>query len=380
MLNCTISIPKPRLLPNGFITQEVHGRVMDLLAVDIGAGTQDILLYREKAPLENSVKMVMPSPTVIVGKSIEQARISGRDVFLSGPTMGGGASTRAVRAHLEAGFRVYATESAALTIKDDLDQVRAMGVEVVKDGPSDALKIKTGDLNISLLKQTFELFGVNIPQNLALAVQDHGYSPHKSNRIVRFEQMIKIMKSGGGRLESFAYFDPPAIFSRMCSAKNDLKGEGFSPLIMDTGPAALLGATCDPRYKDPALILNLGNGHTIGAVVVEGKMTALFEHHTRVMTPEKLFNLSNKICEGTLTNDEVFEDGGHGAYVEDVPGADMIRSIMVTGPNRERVLSSGILRRLGKEGKCEVVAAAPGGDMMISGCIGLIEAWKRSVK
>jgi hypothetical protein len=40
----------------------------------VGAGTQDILLYREDIPIEGSTKMVLPSQTVIVGGRIEQAR------------------------------------------------------------------------------------------------------------------------------------------------------------------------------------------------------------------------------------------------------------------------------------------------------------------
>ncbi len=33
---------------------------MTLLAVDVGAGTQDILLYQEGVPIEGSTKMVLP--------------------------------------------------------------------------------------------------------------------------------------------------------------------------------------------------------------------------------------------------------------------------------------------------------------------------------
>ena len=72
---------------------------MSLLAVDVGAGTQDILLYQEGVPMEGLTKMVLPSQTILVGNRISQARLEGKDVFLRGPTMGGGASTIAVRWH-----------------------------------------------------------------------------------------------------------------------------------------------------------------------------------------------------------------------------------------------------------------------------------------
>lgn len=343
---------------------------MAILAVDVGAGTQDILLFEEGVPTENSAKMVMPSQTVIVGKMIDRARLRRRAVFLTGTTMGGGASTRAAKRHIEAGLRVFATPKAALTFNDDPERVRKMGVLIAELAPPEAEVVEMGDLDIPAIKATFESFGLDMPKDVAVAVQDHGRSPDRSNRIVRFEEMARVLDSGG-ELRSFVHLDPPPIFNRMGAVKEMLDRAGIRPMIMDTGPAAIFGATLDPRYAAPALVLNIGNGHTIGAVVAEGKITALFEHHTSALTADKLLRFSKRLCDGTLTNGEVFEDGGHGAHVVEAPGAERIRSVVVTGPNRERFLGSGLLEKLG-----HVVSAAPGGDMMIAGCLGLVEAWR----
>jgi len=343
---------------------------MALLAVDVGAGTQDILLFEDGVAIENSAKMVMPSQTVIVGKRIDKARIRRRDVSLTGTTMGGGASTRAIKREIDSGLRVYATPKAALTVHDDLERVRKMGVMVGDEAPPEAEVVKTGDLDIPALKATFESFGLDMPKNVAVAVQDHGYSPERSNRIVRFEEMAKVLDSGGD-LRSFAHLDPPPLFNRMVAVKETLDSFGLRPVIMDTGPAAIFGAIQDSRASDPALVLNIGNGHVIGAVVADGRITALFEHHTSALTAEKLLRFSKRLCDGALTNEEVFEDGGHGAHVVEAPGSGKIRSVVVTGPNRERFLGSGILGRLGP-----LISAAPGGDMMIAGCLGLVEGWK----
>ena len=140
---------------------------------------------------------------------------------------------------------------------------------------------------------------------------------------------------------------------------------GFNSLLMDTGPAAIFGASLDPRCIEPAVIINFGNGHTVAALLDEGKITAIFEHHTSQLGPEKLRTFVDKLCDGTLKNSEVFEDGGHGAYIECVP--DRIRSTLVTGPRREQFLGWNALNG--------AVAASPGGDMMITGCIGLVKAW-----
>ena len=47
--------------------------------------------------------------------------------------MGGGPSTFAIRSHLKAGFPVYATEQAALTINDNIEKVKAFGIQIVSE-------------------------------------------------------------------------------------------------------------------------------------------------------------------------------------------------------------------------------------------------------
>lgn len=339
---------------------------MPLLAVDVGAGTQDILLCREDIPLEGSTKMVLPSPTLLMAGRIDRARSRGIDVFLEGPTMGGGSSTAAVMRHLAAGLKVYATPAAAATIDDNLGRVAQMGVAIQEDAPARAERISTGDIDIPALKAALGLFDIDLPDEIAVAVQDHGFSPDRSNRLVRFEHMAEAIRAGG-RIENFAYRQPPDIMTRMQAVNDYLICLGYVPLLMDTGPAALFGVVQDPRFVDPCLIINFGNGHTVAAVVYEGRITALFEHHTSELDPEKLRRFASELCDGTLTNSDVFDVGGHGAFIECVP--DQVRSTLITGPRRDMFLQSGVL-----EG---AVAAAPAGDMMITGCIGLREAWLR---
>jgi uncharacterized protein (DUF1786 family) len=339
---------------------------MAILAVDVGAGTQDILLYDEDVPLEGSTKMVLPSQTVLVGNRINRARMSGRDVFLCGPTMGGGSSTAAVRWHLAAGLRVFATSSAAASINDDLEKVEALGVVISEEAPPGVEVVETGDIDIDALSRAFGAFDIDLPKDIAVAVQDHGFSPQRSNRIARFENLAKAISSGG-RLEDFAYMEPPASMTRMLAVQSTLKKEGLRPLLMDTGPAALFGAALELEEDKPALIINFGNGHTVAAVVADGRIIGIFEHHTSEISPERLREFALKLCNGTIKNSEVFEDGGHGAYVDSIP--DKVEKILVTGPRRQTFLSSGALKG--------AASASPGGDMMITGCLGLVEAWKR---
>ena len=339
---------------------------MSLLAIDVGAGTQDILLYDEEVPLEGSTKMVLPSQTVLVGDRINRARMKGRDIYLTGPTMGGGACTAAVRWHLAAGLKVFATARAAATINDNLERVAALGIAIQEEVPDNVDIIETGDIDLPALLRAFSIFDIDLPKDLAVAVQDHGFSPERSNRLVRFEHLAKAIRSGGS-LMTFAFHEPPENMTRMKAVRDVLVGAGCRPLLMDTGPAAIFGAAQDLPDDRPTIIINFGNGHTMAAVLASGRITGIFEHHTGELSSEKLRGFVNRLGDGTIKNSEVFEDGGHGAYIDSIPGK--IERIIVTGPRRQTFLASDAIKG--------AVAASPGGDMMITGCIGLVEAWKR---
>ncbi|HEY5902387.1 MAG TPA: hypothetical protein VIU39_07530, partial [Anaerolineales bacterium] len=82
---------------------------MKILAIDVGTGTQDILLYNSRLDVENSLKLVLPSPTMIAHRRIQEATQRGAAVLLTGRQMGGGPSAWAAEAHARAGLRIYAT-------------------------------------------------------------------------------------------------------------------------------------------------------------------------------------------------------------------------------------------------------------------------------
>ena len=342
-----------------------------VLAMDIGSGTQDILVWTDGVAMENCPKMILPSPTSIVAKQIRKAIHQRQHLFLTGKTMGGGPCTAAIRDHLKAGLRVFASEQAALTFHDNLKKLSSMGIELVQSRPdiTPLTELKMGDVDIEALRETFKRFHIPMPSTIAIAVQDHGFSPQASNRAFRFEMWKKALDAGGS-LEQMLYSAPPPYLTRMRAVQELVPGAW----LMDTGASAILGALLDPwiaqRKAEGIVIVNIGNEHVVAALIKGDRMFGIYEHHTSVVDPPKLKDHLDRFRKGLLTNEEVFQDMGHGcAITPDATQVSAFAHLGITGPNRGQYqLLNGHM-------------AAPFGDMMLTGCFGLIEALRlRKVK
>ncbi|MBT3313512.1 MAG: hypothetical protein HN390_02760, partial [Anaerolineae bacterium] len=55
---------------------------MKILTVDIGTGTQDIFLYDSQIDIENGFKLILPSPTMMIRKRIQEATRSQVPILL----------------------------------------------------------------------------------------------------------------------------------------------------------------------------------------------------------------------------------------------------------------------------------------------------------
>ncbi|MEW5914615.1 MAG: DUF1786 domain-containing protein [Thermodesulfobacteriota bacterium] len=333
-----------------------------LLVLDIGGGTQDILLWRAEQNLENSVKLVLPAPTQVAAARLRRARGQGRDVFLHGWLMGGGAVHRAVDEHLQAGLKVYATPAAAATFADDPVRVQAMGVVICDQAPAGALPILFGDLNLAELKTICSLFEVSPPQTLALAVCDHGFSPGFSNRKFRFQQWTAFLERGG-RLPELLISDPPDHLTRFQALQEQAPG----CLLMDTAAAAIWGALEDPAVAQAAqgpgvCIVNLGNMHTVAFLVQGGQVWGVYEHHTRCLDQLTLADQVARFIEGRLGDEEVFAGRGHGCARLPQAPRGLPGKPVITGPRRRLAQGLGW------------PTAVPHGDVMLSGCFGLLAA------
>jgi uncharacterized protein (DUF1786 family) len=142
-------------------------------------------------------------------------------------------------------------------------------------------------------------------------------------------------------------------------------------LMMDTGSAAIWGALQDPtvaaQQEEGLVVVNVGNQHTVAVLLQDARIWGLFEHHTVLMSTEKLADHVDRLRSGKLFSDEVFGDNGHGAVVHpDHPQAALTQGafefVAVTGPRRAMAAP------------LRYYMAVPHGDMMLSGCFGLVAA------
>jgi uncharacterized protein (DUF1786 family) len=358
---------------------------MKILTVDVGTGTQDIYLYDSRLDLENGFKLVVPSPTMIVHRRLKEAARQRQSVVLTGVTMGGGPSGWAAEDHLRAGLALYATPDAARSFNDDLEAVQAMGVQLVSEDeagrlPASVLRLELRDFDFGAIARSLEPFGVSLHDlaAVAVAVFDHGNSPPDySDRQFRFDYLDQRIRSEN-RLTAFAYpaEETPEIMTRLRAVVQSARQSAHQALgeiplvVMDTAPAAVLGATFDPvvQARERVLIANVGNFHTLAFRLGPGGIEGVFEHHTGLLDLPKLEALLRALADGSLTHADVFGDHGHGALIyhdrplslDDQPDF----GIVVTGPRRSLMRGSAL----------RPYFAVPFGDMMIAGCFGLLAA------
>jgi len=356
---------------------------MKILSVDIGTGTQDIFLYDSRLDIENGFKMVLPSPTMIVHRRIKAATLSRMPILLTGHQMGGGPSAWATEGHARAGLSVYATEDAARTLDDELKKVEAAGIKIVSEDeaghlPSDVIRIKMRDFDFASISETFSRFGISLHDLDAavVAVFDHGAAPPGvSDRRFRFDYLDQRIRENN-TLSAFAYLSSkiPVSMTRLQSVVDSASGVDSPLIVMDTAPAAILGATFDPvaAKRSHKLIANIGNFHTLAFKLGQNGIEGVFEHHTGEIDLPRLESLLRALADGSLKNEDVFKDKGHGALIYNMEpikfGKDDF-DVIVTGPRRSMFLGGG-----GTAPTLKPYFAVPFGDMMIAGCFGMLAA------
>lgn len=346
-----------------------------ILTIDIGAGTTDILVFYQETGIH--YKAVATSA---IRKRAREILDAEGDLLVLGTVMGGGSVSKALLQHART-HRVYMTPAAAQTLNYNLEEVRKKRILIITETEIPILqkaptvkKIVFEDLSISGLQALLGELGVGSNFSyIAGAVQDHGVSPEGSNPLDFRHQVMKarIEENPSPEHFLFSYSEVPEYLTRMRATGSLLSGISHKKLfMMDTGAAAVVGASLDPRLKGcrHCMVVDIGNSHTLAAVLSNGLIGGFLEYHTDGLTPKLMKQLLVSLGNGNLSHEEIIAGGGHGAFVRSCPGFDMIEKLVVTGPRRNE-----IMRGMG----LEYIEGAPLGDNMMTGTAGLLESINR---
>ncbi len=338
---------------------------MNILCIDIGSGTQDVLLYNPDRELENCPKFILPSPARNIAAQLERLGNAGRDVYLYGSNMGGGFKPE-LNSVLSKGRKVSAHPEAAKALSDHQEKVRSLGVEITETCPGNAAPVYLSDFDPGAWRAFFDMLGLEHPDMTMIAAQDHGYHPEMSNRQGRFGIWEKLLSQQELKLQDLVFTDPPEEFTRLCTIQASTGGGPVS----DSGTAAVLGALFVPEIEAKnrergVCLVGIGNSHTVAFLVYRECIYGVYEQHTGLLSGDKLWMDLQGFRKGDVTFDQVFADQGHGCLNLQAPAAaDNFPETYVIGPQRS------ILKGY------DVQFPAPGGDMMLTGCFGLLKAWQ----
>ena len=302
-----------------------------------------------------------------------------------GPVMGGGAVTTAMKAHLAAGHAFVATESAAATFADDLDKVRALGARVVGEGAADEVLRRlpqappprsppaTWTRRRSRRPARCSAWSRRSPP-WPWPSRTTASRPDGSNRVLRFALWERAVDERRPLGELFYDADavPPAL-TRLRARRPSAAAASPATRRRSSPTPARRRSTAPCRTASATPCSSTSATATPSACWrCDGRVAGVFEHHTACLDGAGLELRLRRCLAGDLASDEVRADDGHGAVLRPAPPAhDPLRlPLIVTGPRRE-LLAGGDL---------PAEFAAPHGDMMLTGCFGLLRALRRAAR
>jgi uncharacterized protein (DUF1786 family) len=345
-----------------------------ILIIDIGAGTMDILYYDTHSGLH--YKSVVKSPVAHIAERV--AQIEGR-ILIVGKEMGGGAVSQVLKEKAQK-TDVIMSVSAAATVHHNLARVRSFGIKVVEDQMAEKKiqqkqynTITFGDLEIERIQQIVSGLGVSFSFDIVgICAQDHGVAPNGISHLDHRHRFFKALldKAPFPHATIYKNTEIPENMNRLWSISESAKGLPTEEIyIMDSGMAAILGASMDPRVKRKrkCLVMDIATSHTVGAALQDGEINGFFEYHTKDISLERLEKLLRELADGKLKHQQILSEGGHGAYIRRSFGFNNTDSIIATGPKRKLIESSSL----------PILLGAPLGDNMMTGTVGVLEAIRR---
>ena len=345
--------------PDGDGVARLLDAVGPILSLDIGSGTQDVLLALPGQRAENWPRFVLPSPALGNAARIRRHTAARRPVWLYGSNMGGGFAP-AIQEQGAAGLAPAVSPDAALALHDNPERVKAQGVDIVPARPDGYAAVPLADYEPGFWDGFLSAAGLPTPSLVVAAAQDHGHHP-EGNRVGRFKLWRALLTETQGDPARWVYDAPPAACTRLLALQRCTGGP-----VADTATAAVLGALAAPEVakrsrRQGITVVNVGNSHVAAFLVFRGRILGVYEHHTGLLDTDALLFDLREFGFGWLPDEQVRAKGGHGcAFLAPLPPeAEGFAPVFVVGPRRDMLQGHGQF-------------IAPHGDMMIAGCHGLL--------
>ena len=331
-----------------------------VLCVDIGSCTQKALLARAGHECANWPRWLLPSPARLVGQRIRELTLLKCGVWLSGGIMGDGFCD-ALRGHLDAGLPTAATRAAALAIDADMEAVRALGVSITETCPANCVPVHLQDFSPEFWDCLLRVSALPQPHMVLAAAQDDGSHPGSPDQ-GRMQDWHRLLTESPDPTR-WIYASAPESMSRLRALQQKTGGP-----VADTATCAILGALCDAgvlerSFREGITIVNVGNEHTLAALVYQGQVCGLYEHHTERRGLPLLLEDLRQLRLRWLPAEDVHASGGHGtAFGGQCEAAGSFAPTYLLGARRTLLAGHG--RDI-----------APYGDMPHAGCFGLLHGW-----
>jgi uncharacterized protein (DUF1786 family) len=349
---------------------------MKYLLIDIGAGTMDVLYHDSDS--ETHYKAVVRSPVLYMAEKV--ASIPG-DLLITGKEMGGGAISNILKERAMKD-QVIMSRSSAATINHNPEKVRSLNIKVIDDKEAEEHKnrgdyssLDIRDIEIEKLRDIVS--GMTVPFSfdvVGICAQDHGVPPEGMSHLDYRHNIFRTEIDRTPFPHSLLYRKDkiPSTMNRLTSIAESAEMLPTDKIyVMDSGIAAILGASLDPMAigKRKVMVLDIATSHTVGATLDKGEIAGFFEYHTKDISLKRLESLLIELADGKLEHRKILEEGGHGAYIRKSIGFKNIEIIVATGPKRSLI----------KKSKLPIVLGAPLGDNMMTGTAGLLEAIHRRI-
>ncbi len=344
------------------------------MMIDIGAGTMDILVYDSQTDLH--YKAVVKSPVRYLAE--KTAAISG-NLLVVGNEMGGGPITQLLMERTRKA-EVVMSLSASATLNHDVQKVKSWGIKVVEDEQADQLRhakdytlVTLSDLDAERIEQIVTSFGVPYAFDaVVVCAQDHGVPEPGVSHLDFRHNMFTACLTDKPYPHTLLYpsAQVPKAMNRLKSIANTASQFPTDEVyVMDSGMAAILGASLDGRCRNKKrfLVLDIATSHTVGAAMAGDRLAGFFEYHTQDITLERLEQLLRDLADGNISHEQILAEGGHGAFLRQAVSFKTIETIVATGPKR----------RMLEDSQLPIEFGAPLGDNMMTGTVGLLEALRR---